>query len=197
MLRRILHSLVLAAALSAAAGGAMAQSDTFCISQYPTGVEYWGCVTIPAFVPTNIYLCLRHPSGNQVLAWEARVTHSNAASMIGSWVISGMDINPDPENFVVGCATPLLPNEQDIVMLGWMQVIILNANDLIQFFIGPVPGSTNFPQGTPGYVHTEGVNTPANTCSGNYDFPVFQINGCYIDAVEGVAWGDIKQLYGR
>ncbi|NTV03441.1 hypothetical protein HGA89_00800, partial [bacterium] len=158
--------LLVIAAL-AAAGGASAQSDSFCIGWDDPNDPSWGCVTISAFVPTNIYLCLRNPTGDQVLSWEARITHDNADCMIGAWTVGGVDADPDAEDFVVDCSgSPLLPGPQGIVVLGSMQVIVLDASERIEFFIGPVPGSTAFPDGTPGYSHTVGVATPATVCSG-------------------------------
>ncbi len=193
---RIPSTLVLVVALLTAASGDLAQTDAFCISENETGTGGWGCTNIPAFVPTNIYLCLLHPSGEQVLAWEARIIHDNATAMVGSWVVNGVDSHPDAENFVVTCVvSPLYPNPQDIVVLGSMQVIVLNPSERIEFFIGPIPGSTNFPAGTPGYVHTMGINTPATVCSGEYALPVFHINMCLMDAVEEADWGAIKALY--
>jgi len=163
------------------------------------------CVTVPAFVPTNIYMCITHPVGDQVLAWEARITNTNAASMIGSWVMEGLDVDTDPEDFVVGNGlAPLHANDQGVVVLGTMQVIILNATSVIDFTISHIPGSISFPGGTPGYVHTLGFNTPCFTATGGtgspYVYnPVFRINGpeagqCIV-ADEEASWGDIKTLY--
>ena len=182
----------------AAANGASAQSEAFCITEDEQGSPGWGCATIPAFVSLNIYLCLREPAGDQVLSWEARITHDNANCMVGAWTVWGVDADPDAENFVVDCSgSPLLPSEQDIVVLGWMQVIVLDPSERIEFFIGPVPGSTAFPDGTPGYSHTAGIGTPATVCSGEYALPVFHINMCLTDAVGEADWGAIKALYGR
>ncbi len=171
--------LALFAALLALVGVALAQQDAFCICIDPTEpANCGGNADIAAFVPTNIYLCLLNPSGNQVLAWEGRITQTNASSMIGTWVMSGLDVDNDPQDFVIGNgASPLVPNTQDVVVMGQMQVIILNASAEIEFFIGPIPGSVSFPNGTPGYVHTLGYNTPATVCGGNFASPVFSING--------------------
>lgn len=163
------------------------------------------CVTVPAFVPTNIYMCITNPSGESVKAWEARITNTNAASMIGTWAMFGLDVDSDPEDFVVGNgASPLTPNEQNVVVLGSMQVIILNAASVIDFTITHIPGSVSFPGGTPGYVHTLGINTPCYTATGGsgspYVYnPAFRINGpsagqCIV-ADEEASWSDIKSLY--
>ncbi|NTV04842.1 hypothetical protein HGA89_08065 [bacterium] len=164
------------------------------------------CVTIPAFTPTNIYMCITNPSDSPVLAWEARITNTNAASMIGTWSMFGLDVDNDPEDFVVGNgAGPLDPNAQNVVVLGSMQLIILNAAAVIDFTISHIPGSVSFPGGTPGYVHTLGFNTPCYTATGGtpgtpfvYN-PVFRVNGpeagqCIV-ADEEASWSDIKTLY--
>jgi hypothetical protein len=171
--------LTVAVVLLTAAGGALAQQDAFCICIDPTAPA--GCggnADIPLFVPTNIYLCLLNPSGSPVRAWEARITQTHATSMIGTWMMSGLDVDNDPEDFVIGNgASPLVPNAQNVIVLGSMQVVIVNGSASIEFFIGPIPGSVSFPQGTPGYVHTLGINTPATVCGGDFNSPVFSING--------------------
>lgn len=190
--------LVLIAVSLTAAPGARAQIDALCICDNQEGRLGEGCTGMPAFVPTPIYLLLCFPSGAQVLSWEARVTHDNANVLIGSWVVNGVDVDPDAEDFVVDCTSaPLLPNPQDVIVLASMQAIVLDASERIQFFIGPVPGSATFPEGAPGYVHTVGTATPAYVCSGDYTLPVFHINMCLMDAVEQADWGAIKALYGR
>ncbi|MBK9305426.1 MAG: hypothetical protein IPM94_16575 [bacterium] len=195
---RIPFILLLVIAALAAAGGARAQDDVLCICDNQQGLSGEGCIIVPAFVPTPIYLLLRSPSGTQVLSWEARVTHDNANVLIGTWIADGVDADLDPEDLVVNCsAAPLLPNQQDVVVLATMQVIVVNAYERIEFFIGPVSGSSAFPDGTPGYSHTAGIGTPATVCSGDYALPVFFIGMCLMDAVERSDWGTIKALYGR
>jgi hypothetical protein len=164
------------------------------------------CVILPTFAPTNIYMCITNPSGADVKAWEAHITNTNAASMIGTWSMFGLDVDPDAEDFVVGNgAQPLVPNEQGVVVLGSMQVIILNAAATIEFTISHIPGSATFPDGTPGYVHILGINIPCMTATGGtpgspYVYnPVFRINGteagqCIV-AEEEASWSEIKTLY--
>ncbi len=164
------------------------------------------CVTVAAFVPTNIYMCITNPSGAEVKAWEAHITNTNAASMIGTWSMFGLDVDGDPEDFVVGNgASPLQPNAQNVVVLGSMQLIILNPAAVIEFTVSHIPGSVSFPGGTPGYVHTLGFNTPCMTATGGtagspfvYN-PVFRVNGpnagqCIV-ANEDASWSEIKTLY--
>ncbi|MBK7702401.1 MAG: hypothetical protein IPI34_05630 [bacterium] len=194
---RVPYIPLLVIAVLAAAGGARAQADVFCICTDPQDWSCYRCIDTPVFVATNIYLVLHQPSGAQVLSWEARLTHDNADGMIGAWTFSGVDADPDADNFVVDCtAAPLQPDQQNAFVLAAMQVIVVNAHAPILFYIGPVPGSTAFPDGTPGYVHTVGTATPAAVCGGDFSEPVFKINLCTSDA-EGSGWGAIKALYGR
>ncbi|MDO9170722.1 MAG: hypothetical protein Q7W29_02710 [bacterium] len=180
----------------AAAVGASAQQDVFCICLDPLNPA--GCggnAAIPVGVPTSIYLCLLSPSGSEVMGWEARVTDSRQdGDMIGEWYMFGLDADMDPYDYmVVPEPAPSHPNAANVVVLGTMWVRVLDESAPIEFFVGPIPGSTSFPQGTPGYVHTMGFNTPATICSGDFDEPVFGING--IVAAEEGAWGAIKGSY--
>ena len=165
------------------------------------------CVTVPAFVATNLYMCITNPSGASVLAWEARITNNApAGAMIGTWSMFGLDVDNDPDDFVVGNgAQPLVANEQGVVVLGSMQLIVINAAAVIDFTITHIPGSVSFPGGTPGYVHTLGFNTPCYTATGGtagppYVYnPVFRVNGpnagqCIV-ANEEASWSEIKSLY--
>ena len=165
------------------------------------------CINVPAFVPTNIYMCITNPENSPVLAWEARITNNApAGALIGNWVMSGLDVDNDPDDFVVGNgAAPLDPNAQNVVVLGQMQVIILNTAAVIDFTIAHIPGSVSFPGGTPGFVHTLGFNTPCFPATGGtpgtpYVYnPVFRINGpqagqCLVGD-EDASWSEIKTLY--
>jgi len=195
---RIPFIFLLAMAALAAAGGAHAQADVLCICVEPQDWSCYRCIDVMAFVPANIYLVLRQPSGAQVLSWEARVTHDNADDMIGFWTFDGVDADPDAEDLVIDCtAAPLQPDQQNAFVLASMQVVILDAHEPFLFYVGPVPGSAVFPDGTPGYVHTAGTATPTVVCGGDYSDPVFKINFCTSDAAEQAGWGSIKALYGR
>lgn len=185
------------AMLLATAVGASAQQDVFCICLDPLNPNSCGGnVEIPVDEPTNIYLCLLNPSGSQVLCWEARVTDSRQdGAMLGEWNVSGgLDVDADPENFVVGnCPTPWQPNVAGVCVFAGMTVRVQDDGAPVRFFVGPIPGSVSFPQGVPGYVHTLGFNTPATVCSGDFDAPVFSING--VVAAGQDTWGAIKSAY--
>ncbi len=181
----------------AAAGGARAQADVFCICLDPMDPSNCGGnVVIPVGVPTTIWLCLLDPTGVQVICWEARMTDDRAVGAItGNWAPNGgLDVDSDPEDFVVGnCPAPWVPNAAGVVPLASMRVVVLDDGVPVRFFVGPIPGSASFPSGTPGYVHTLGINTPATACSGDFDEPVFSINGV-VAAADG-NWGAIKGSY--
>ncbi|MDO9693168.1 MAG: hypothetical protein Q7W56_00395 [Candidatus Latescibacteria bacterium] len=188
---------LLVIAVLAAAGGASAQQDAFCICLDPTDPNTCGGnAVIPVGVPTPIWLCLLEPSGDQVLAWEARVTDDRGADTIsGEWCLNGgLDVDSVPGNFVVGsCPAPWQPNAAGVITFASMMVRVLDDGVPVSFFVGPIPGSISFPQGVPGYVHTLGFNTPATVCSGDFDEPVFSING--VVAADVDTWGAIKSAY--
>ncbi|MDO9171787.1 MAG: hypothetical protein Q7W29_08145 [bacterium] len=182
--------------LLATAVGASAQQDVMCICLDPmTPDSCGGNAVIPAGEPTMIYLCLVDPSGTPVLAWLARVTDSRQdGDIIGEWVMNGLDVDMDPDNYMVAPEpAPAYPNAANVVVLGSMWLRVLDDTAPIEFFVGPIPGDVVFPEGTPGYTHTLGINTPATVCSGDYDAPVFSING--VVAMDGITWGAIKGAY--
>lgn len=185
------------AVLLTTAVGASAQQDAFCICLDPMDPSSCGGnVVIPVGMPTTVWLCLLNPTGVSVMCWEARVTDDRAVGAItGSWTLNGgLDVDSDPEDFVVGsCPAPWVPNTAGVVPLASMQVVVLGDGVPVRFFVGPIPGSVSFPQGTPGYVHTLGFNTPATVCSSDFDEPVFSINGVVATGVD--TWGAIKSAY--
>ena len=193
---RFRDGLAILAVLLATAVGASAQQDAFCICLDPLNPNSCGGnVEIPAGETTNIYLCLLNPSGTQVICWEARVTDSRQdGDLIGEWAMYGLDVDMDPDNYVIGTdPAPSYPNAANVVVLGGMWLRVLDETAPIEFFVGPIPGSASFPQGVPGYVHTLGFNTPATVCSGDFDEPVFSINGAV--AADTDTWGTIKGAY--
>lgn len=184
------------AVVLATAVGASAQQDVMCICLDPLNPNSCGGnAVIPAGEPRMIYLCLVNPSGSPVMAWLARVTDSRQdGDMIGEWAMDGLDADMDPDNYMVAPEpAPAYPNAADVVVLGVMWLRVLDETAPIEFFVGPIPGDVIFPEGTPGYTHTLGINTPATVCSGDFDEPVFSINGTV--AADRVNWGAIKGAY--
>ncbi len=184
------------AVLLATAAGASAQQDVMCICldpMFPSSCG--GNAVIPVGEPRTIYLCLVNPSGTPMRGWLARVTDSRQdGDMIGEWTMYGLDADMDPYNYmVVPEPCPHYPNAANVVVLGSMWLRALDETAPIEFFVGPIPGDVIFPEGTPGYVHTPGINTPATVCSGDFDEPVFSING--VVAANKNTWGAIKSAY--
>lgn len=178
--------------LSAAA--AVAQSDVFCICTDAASGICGGNLELEVPGSCTVYLVLAQPSGTPVLAWEARVTVEGSASYVGQWVLTaGLDVDSDAEDFLVGLSpNSLMPNSAGLVPLMSMTLMLLGEGPLL-FKVGPAPGSASFPDGTPGYLHTLGVNTPATVCSGDFDRPVFTLNNG--DADQQGTWGEVKTLY--
>lgn len=188
-------ALILVPALMLGApASTLAQSDVFCIC---TDVESGTCGgNLELAVPGSctVYLVLAQPSGTPVLVWEACVTVEGSATYVGNWTLTaGMDFDNDDDDFLVGLGVDgLAPNSAGMVPLLYMTVMVLGEGPLL-FKVGPAPGSASFPDGTPGYLHTLGVNTPATVCSGDYDRAVFTLNNG--DADQQGTWGEVKTLY--
>lgn len=179
-----------------AAAAATAESDVFCICTDATSGPCGGNVEVPVPGSCTVYLVLSQPSGSPVLSWEARVTIEGSAAHVGTWTLTaGLDFDSDEDDFLVGLGVGgLAPNSAGMVPLLYRTVMLLGEGPL-RFKVGPAPGSASFPDGTPGYLHTLGINTPATVCSGDYDRPVFTLNNG--DADEQGTWGEVKTLYSQ
>jgi len=182
------------ALLLLSAGAAAAQTDVFCICTDAASGNCGGNLELDVPGSCTVYLVLAQPSGTPVLVWEARVTIEGSASYVGHWELAaGLDVDSDAEDFLVGLGeSGLMPNNAGLVPLMSMTLMLLGDGPLL-FKVGPAPGSASFPDGTPGYLHTLGVNTPATVCSGDFDRPVFTLNNG--DADQQGTWGEVKTLY--
>jgi hypothetical protein len=159
------------------------------------------CLDLGQFQQQTLYMCLTHPTGAEILAWEARVWIENQSNIFGSWaLVAGLNVGTG-ENFIVGLgASHLVPNAQSVVTLLTMDVLVMNDATPTSFFISGVAGSTSFPDGNPGYQAILGIMTDCVTSTGLtggvYDIPVFVLNGCPGPvADEPAAWGQVKSLY--
>ena len=179
-----------------AAAAATAESDVFCICTDVTSGTGGGNVEVVVPGSCTVYLVLAQPSGSPVLGWEAHVTVEGSASYVGTWTLTaGMDFDNDSDDYLVGLGVDgLMPNSAGMVPLLYMTVMLLGEGPLF-FKVGPAPDSASFPDGTPGYLHTLGTNTPATVCSGDFDRPVFTLNNG--DADQQGTWGEVKNLYSQ
>ncbi len=186
--------ILVPALILGAAASAPAQSDVFCVCTDAESGTCGGNLELAVPGSCTVYLVLAHPSGTPVRAWEARVSVEGSATYVGNWALTaGIDADSDDEDYLVGLgAGPLMPNSAGMVPLLYMTVMLLGEGPLL-FKVGPAPGSASFPDGTPGYLHTLGVNTPATVCSGDYDRAVFTLNNG--DADQQGTWGEVKTLY--
>ena len=186
--------ILLPALLLGAPASAPAQSDVYCVCTDAESGTCGGNLELAVPGSCTVYLVLAHPSGTPVMAWEARVTVEGSATYVGNWTLTaGMDFDNDDDDFLVGLGVDgLAPNSAGMVPLLYMTVMLLGEGPLL-FKVGPAPDSASFPDGTPGYQHTLGVNTPATVCSGDYDRAVFTLNNG--DADQQGTWGEVKTLY--
>jgi hypothetical protein len=186
--------ILVPALLLGAPAATFAQSDVFCVCTDAESGTCGGNLELAVPGSCTVYLVLAHPSGTPVLSWEAHVTVEGSATYVGNWTLTaGTDYDNDGDDFLVGLGVNgLMPNSAGMVPLLYMTVMVLGEGPLL-FKVGPAPGSASFPDGTPGYLHTLGVNTPATVCSGDYDRAVFTLNNG--DADQQGTWGEVKTLY--
>lgn len=185
--------ILLPALMLGAPATALAQSDVFCVCTDAEAGTCGGNLELAVPGSCTVYLVLANPSGTPVLAWEAHVTVEGSATYVGNWTLTaGTDYDNDDDDFLVGFVDGLAPNSAGMVPLLYMTVMLLGEGPLL-FKVGPAPGSASFPDGTPGYLHTLGVNTPATVCSGDYERAVFTLNNG--DADQQGTWGEVKTLY--
>jgi hypothetical protein len=116
------------------------------------------------FTPLHVYLILTHPTGDTIRSWECRVTEANSFILPGTWTVhGGTDIDGDPMNFVVEMSE--FPATTSINLLASKTMYGMPSSTACYQLTG-IPGSTAFPDGVPGYVHTPGINTPLQVAIG-------------------------------
>ncbi|MBK9305428.1 MAG: hypothetical protein IPM94_16585 [bacterium] len=157
-------------ALTALGSGAAAQ-----ISPCPDGIGvYFDLdasrfeVTYPGgFAPLDVYLILTHPTGDCIRSWECRINEANNFTLPGVWtIIGGTDTDSDPSDFAVtmdGCPVAASIN---VLASKRMYGAAPGAGSYARYALAGIPGSTSFPSGDPGYVHTPGINTPLQVAIG-------------------------------
>jgi len=161
---------VIAIMLTALGSGATAQ-----ISPCPDGIGvYFDLdasrfdVAYPGgFTPLDVYLILTHPTGDCIRSWECRINEVNNFTLPGVWtVIGGTDTDGDPSDFAVtmdGCPVAASIN---VLASKRMYGAAPGAGSLAIYQLAGIPGSTAFPDDTPGYVHTPGIATPLQVAIG-------------------------------
>ncbi len=132
------------------------------------------------FMPLDVYLILTNPTGDHIRSWECRINEVNNFTIPGVWtVIGGTDTDGDPLDFVVtmdGCPVAASIN---VLASKKMYGAAPGAGSCAYFGLAGIPGSTSFPNGDPGYVHTPGINTPLQAAIGfvgNSEYPQAWVN---------------------
>jgi hypothetical protein len=163
--------------------------------------------TYPQYFPITAFLMLTNPTttNSEVIAWEARLTiEGNPMIPIPPrWTVIGNEYqdgltNPD---YVESVNVPITG---PVTMLAHITITFIGyeVSPFGEFTIGPVPGSTNFPD-DPGYMVEPGKPIPANGIFGQWNIPVAWINGGYggCDPItfptpaERMTWSAVKTLY--
>ena len=160
------------------------------------------CTTVGFLETQRFWLVVSDLSESQVAAWEARLEISAAGEGVwsGFWVLtSGTDYAPDPNDFQVGNgAAPLQPNTVNSVALAYIDLLIINVDVPIEFYILPVPDSLSFP-GAIGYAWDAGFPITCVSSTGGPTYPVFIANPtggiCTVVGNEVATWGAVKTLY--
>ncbi|MDO9170721.1 MAG: hypothetical protein Q7W29_02705 [bacterium] len=135
------------------------------------------------FAPLDVYLILTHPTGDYIRSWECRINEANNFTLPGVWtVIGGTDTDGDPSDFVVtmdGCPVAASIN---VLASKRMYGAAPGAGSYAVYQLAGIPGSTSFPNGDPGYVHTPGINTPLQAAIGfvgNSEYPQAWVNASF------------------
>ena len=155
---------------------------------YTTGPFEW----------VTIHVGIRNPSLGGVSGYEFAVwTEGDSVganwSMAGCGEVSIPECNVPP--FQHGLPDALSPTPLGYVHLGTWTGLVQWTSDVVRFFLGPVPGSTTFPD-SPGYAGPapESGSAPLTTIQGGDDLPVFSINQVTVSA-EARSWSAVKILY--
>ena len=139
------------------------------------------------FVPLHVYLILTHPTGDTIRSWECRIIEVNTFTAPGTWTVhGGTDLDADPLDFVVEMSE--FPATTSINLLASKTMYGMPTSTAC-FQLTGIPGSTAFPDGMPGYVHTFGINTPLQVAIGimghaccpqaSINFNIEALIGCY------------------
>ena len=203
-------SLWLTLVFALAAATAMAQNpypgpDSMGFYASTDGSNVEPCVTIPLYVPTDLYLAVTNPSTPEARAWEATVTDiPHTGAYLGDWGILG---NPVPviqdngdgtHSYAVGYSVPLVPNASGFMGLMKVTLIVLQADVPLELYVTPYPGSQTF-DNAPGYVPNVGIYRPCTVAPYGSAFPSMLVNDhipCdYPTESESLSWGQVKSLY--
>ena len=189
-------------AITVVASGAMAQVDPD-----PDGIGVYfdtaGTVfemnTVAPFESVTAYLLITNPTDpSGVSGWEAVVDVIGAA-VAPSWTLAaGLDVDMSANGFQVGIGVnPLaLPAGPAVVLATWTG-FVMAPTDMVQFVVGPVPGSVSFAD-SPGYASGDdaGALFPLQVSSGYpYGAPCAMINGTGVVANEDMNWSQVKNLF--
>lgn len=152
--------------------------------------------TAAPFEAVEIHMGILNPSEPCVSGFESDFgfVGMTAAPM---WEVFGCGLDPE-------CALPPLqvnylecePVGPDaLFLLGTFTCFVPSPLDEVRFYVGPVPGSTYFPD-SPGYLSDLPLTAvPLTTIQGTYwEQPVFTINAQTV-ADEPATWSGVKTLY--
>ncbi len=160
-----------------------------------TGEVVAGCM-LPPFETKRLYLCVTQPSGGQVAAWEGTVSIESAGAYFGAWEIPPHGINVGGgDEYIVGHGyAPLQPNEQDVVVLMEIGLALTEFDQVVEFYVGPVPGTTHYVDSA-NYACEIGCVIPLANSTGDVDTPVYVVNAEAPVSNSASSWSGVKRLF--
>ena len=113
----------------------------------------------------------------QTLTAGGAVMFSGAYLFNGSWtLVRGLDIGFG-DDYIVGAGnSPLQPNAQNIIVLMAKIILVVNTDDPIEFFVGPVSNPGEYVTETLAYAPGPAIEIPLQVCCGDPNLPIFTIN---------------------
>ncbi len=158
-----------------------------------SGTVATGCELAPGET-VRLYLCITHPSGLQVMSWEAHVEIVSEVTCSGVWTLmNGINIGTGDDYIVGTCPASLLPNEHGVVVLMWIDLSVDSSEAPVEIHVRGVEDSLF--DGLPGYAAEVGVIVATVTSTGGDGIPVFVVNGEAPVANSPSSWGGVRRLY--
>jgi hypothetical protein len=156
------------------------------------------CATQAPFAPGSAYAILSNPALPMIDGFEFGYTATAPAGQylrtaeilpVGGLNV-GVSSNGAEGSYVVGLASPLVTNGENVVLVTWSTLLFSAVT--VEFKVGPTP-APGIP-GVPAIVRS-GVLYPLGIASGSKDIPVASINGECPVAIEQSTFGSVKSLF--
>ncbi|MBU1675466.1 hypothetical protein KKA85_06760, partial [bacterium] len=131
----------------------------------------------------------------QVYEFSITVENSEAVENLQAGQLGGLNYYDHGLDFIV-LTCPAPPGPADVVLLVHVSGSIIDPEEQVLFFLGPVPDSQS--EFSPGYYPWVDTCFPFHPSSGSWDLPVAAINGgdpCAVIPRDEMSWSAVKTLY--